>query len=57
MIQGDSEQLPFEDNSFDAVTVAFGIRNFETLEKGLAEILRVLKPNGNFCNIGNFCTH
>lgn len=48
MVLGDSENLPFEDNSFDAITVAFGIRNFETLEKGLAEILRVLKPNGIF---------
>lgn len=47
-IKGDSEQLPFEDNSFDAITVSFGIRNFETLEKGLAEILRVLKPKGKF---------
>src|SRR5690606_14056451 len=44
MIQANSEALPFEDNSFDAITVAFGIRNFENLEKGLAEILRVLKP-------------
>jgi demethylmenaquinone methyltransferase/2-methoxy-6-polyprenyl-1,4-benzoquinol methylase len=43
---GDSENLPFEDNYFDAITVAFGIRNFETLEKGLADILRVLKPGG-----------
>lgn len=48
MIQADSEALPFEDNSFDAITVAFGIRNFETLEKGLAEIYRVLKPKGIF---------
>ena len=48
MIQGDSEALPFDDNSFDAITVAFGVRNFETLEKGLAEILRVLKPGGIF---------
>ncbi len=48
MMVGDSEKMPFEDNSFDAITVAFGIRNFETLEKGLAEILRVLKPNGVF---------
>jgi demethylmenaquinone methyltransferase/2-methoxy-6-polyprenyl-1,4-benzoquinol methylase len=48
MILGDSENMPFEDNSFDAITVAFGIRNFETLEKGLAEIMRVLKPNGIF---------
>ena len=48
MILGDSEKIPFDDNSFDAVTVAFGIRNFENLEKGLSEILRVLKPNGIF---------
>jgi demethylmenaquinone methyltransferase/2-methoxy-6-polyprenyl-1,4-benzoquinol methylase len=48
MIQGDSEALPFEDNSFDAITVAFGVRNFENLEKGLSEILRVLKPGGIF---------
>lgn len=48
MVCGDSEQLPFEDHSFDAITVSFGIRNFENLEKGLAEILRVLKPNGIF---------
>ena len=48
MIQGDSENLPFEDNTFDAITVGFGIRNFEDLEKGLTEILRVLKPNGIF---------
>ncbi|MCA0132418.1 bifunctional demethylmenaquinone methyltransferase/2-methoxy-6-polyprenyl-1,4-benzoquinol methylase UbiE [Winogradskyella alexanderae] len=48
MVIGDSEDLPFDDNTFDAVTVAFGIRNFENLEKGLSEILRVLKPNGVF---------
>lgn len=48
MVQGDSENLPFDDNSFDAVTVAFGVRNFENLEKGLAEINRVLKPGGIF---------
>lgn len=48
MVQGDSENLPFEDNSFDAITVGFGIRNFENLEKGLSEILRVLKPGGIF---------
>ncbi|MEO5789007.1 bifunctional demethylmenaquinone methyltransferase/2-methoxy-6-polyprenyl-1,4-benzoquinol methylase UbiE [Gelidibacter sp.] len=48
MTLGDSENIPFEDNSFDAITVAFGVRNFENLEKGLSEILRVLKPNGTF---------
>ncbi|WP_417290304.1 bifunctional demethylmenaquinone methyltransferase/2-methoxy-6-polyprenyl-1,4-benzoquinol methylase UbiE [Corallibacter sp.] len=48
MVLGDSENMPFEDNTFDAITVAFGVRNFETLEKGLAEIYRVLKPNGTF---------
>ena len=48
MVLGDSENLPFQDNSFDAVTVGFGVRNFENLDKGLQEILRVLKPNGIF---------
>jgi len=48
LVYGDSEKLPFADAYFDAITVAFGIRNFETLEKGLAEILRVLKPCGIF---------
>jgi len=48
MIQGDSENLPFEENSFEAITVAFGVRNFENLEKGLSEIYRVLKPGGIF---------
>jgi len=48
MVVGDSENLPFQDNSFDAITVSFGVRNFENLEKGLSEILRVLKPNGRF---------
>ncbi len=47
-VKGDSEKLPFEDNSFDAITVSFGIRNFEDLEKGLSEILRVLKKDGIF---------
>jgi len=48
MILGDSEELPFEDASFDAITVGFGVRNFENLEKGLHEIYRVLKPHGTF---------
>jgi demethylmenaquinone methyltransferase/2-methoxy-6-polyprenyl-1,4-benzoquinol methylase len=43
---GDSEKLRFEDNSFDAITVAFGVRNFENLEKGLAEMYRVTRPGG-----------
>ncbi len=43
---GDSENLPFEENKFDAIIVAFGVRNFENLQKGLAEMLRVLKPGG-----------
>ncbi|MEL4309011.1 bifunctional demethylmenaquinone methyltransferase/2-methoxy-6-polyprenyl-1,4-benzoquinol methylase UbiE [Joostella sp. CR20] len=48
MVIGDSEALPFTDNTFDAITVAFGVRNFEDLEKGLSEIYRVLKPGGIF---------
>lgn len=48
MIQGDSENLPFADNTFDCITVSFGVRNFENLEKGLAEICRILKPGGTF---------
>ncbi len=48
MILGDSENLPFDDHSFDAITVAFGVRNFENLEKGLKEINRVLRPRGTF---------
>jgi len=43
---GDSEKLPFEAGEFDAVTVAYGVRNFENLEIGLADIQRVLKPGG-----------
>lgn len=48
LVLGDSENIPFEDNYFDAITVGFGVRNFENLEKGFSEILRVLKPNGVF---------
>ena len=48
MMLGDSENLPFKDNSFDAITVGFGVRNFENLNKGLKEIYRVLKPEGIF---------
>jgi demethylmenaquinone methyltransferase / 2-methoxy-6-polyprenyl-1,4-benzoquinol methylase len=44
--QADSENIPFPDNSFDAVIVAFGVRNFENLDKGLKEIFRVIKTDG-----------
>lgn len=46
LVNGDSETINFADNSFDAVTVAFGVRNFQNLEKGLGEIKRVLRPGG-----------
>lgn len=46
MLSGDSEGIQFEDNKFDAVIVAFGVRNFEHLEAGLADMCRVLKPGG-----------
>ena len=46
LLKGDSETINFEDDTFDAITVAFGVRNFEDLEKGLSEIRRVLKPAG-----------
>lgn len=49
--RGDCLKLPFGDNSFDAVTVAYGVRNFENLETGYAEMLRVLKPGGHLCVI------
>jgi demethylmenaquinone methyltransferase/2-methoxy-6-polyprenyl-1,4-benzoquinol methylase len=44
--KGDSENMPFQDGAFDAITVAFGVRNFENMQKGLDEFLRVLKPGG-----------
>lgn len=46
LVKGDSENIPFEENNFDAITVAFGVRNFENLQKGLTEIYRVIKPGG-----------
>jgi demethylmenaquinone methyltransferase/2-methoxy-6-polyprenyl-1,4-benzoquinol methylase len=46
LVQGDSEALQFDDETFDAAMVAFGVRNFEDLNQGLAEMLRVLKPGG-----------
>ena len=45
-VGGDSENLPFESNSFDGATVAFGVRNFGDLDKGISEIFRVIKPGG-----------
>ena len=47
MVVGDSENLKYENDFFDAVTVSFGVRNFESLDSGLSEIFRVLKPNGS----------
>jgi demethylmenaquinone methyltransferase / 2-methoxy-6-polyprenyl-1,4-benzoquinol methylase len=44
--RGDAENLPFDSNYFDAISIAFGVRNFQHLEKGLQEMLRVLKPGG-----------
>ncbi len=52
--QADSENLPFGDGSFDVVMVAFGVRNFETLDKGLAEMQRVLRPPGGMVAILEF---
>ena len=47
MVLGDGEKLPYPDNYFDVATVAFGVRNFEALEQGLAEIFRVLRSQGS----------
>ncbi|MDE3252226.1 MAG: ubiquinone/menaquinone biosynthesis methyltransferase, partial [Bacteroidota bacterium] len=46
LLKGDSEVIRFADQSFDAITVAFGVRNFQHLEKGLSEMYRVLAPGG-----------
>jgi demethylmenaquinone methyltransferase / 2-methoxy-6-polyprenyl-1,4-benzoquinol methylase len=46
LLKGDSEAINFPNETFDAITVAFGVRNFENLEKGLGEMYRVLKPGG-----------
>ncbi|HEX8175100.1 MAG TPA: bifunctional demethylmenaquinone methyltransferase/2-methoxy-6-polyprenyl-1,4-benzoquinol methylase UbiE [Pyrinomonadaceae bacterium] len=48
-IEGDALRLPFKDETFDAVSIAFGLRNLASLEKGLSELLRVLKPGGRAC--------
>lgn len=46
LVAGDAENLPYPDESYDAITVAFGVRNFEDLERGIAEMQRVLRPGG-----------
>ncbi len=51
--QADSENLPFENKTFDAITVSFGVRNFENLGKGMSEMSRVMKPGG-VCSYWNF---
>ena len=47
LVKGDSERIVFADHTFDAATVAFGVRNFENLEQGLVELFRVIKPGGH----------
>ena len=47
--EGDCMALPMQDNTFDAVTVAFGVRNFEHLQQGYQEMARVLRPGGMLC--------
>jgi len=54
MRNGDSENLPFEDGYFDALTVGFGVRNYENLEKGLSEMLRVVRKDGKIVNLEFF---
>jgi demethylmenaquinone methyltransferase/2-methoxy-6-polyprenyl-1,4-benzoquinol methylase len=48
LLKADSENLPFQDNQFDAAIAGFGVRNFESLKAGLKEVLRVIKPGGVF---------
>jgi demethylmenaquinone methyltransferase/2-methoxy-6-polyprenyl-1,4-benzoquinol methylase len=50
-MQGDAQQLPFPDNSFDAVTVGYGLRNLSSLETGLQEMVRVTKPGGRIISL------
>ena len=54
LLVGDAEQLPFQDNTFDMVTGAFGVRNFGNIPSGLAEAHRVLKPGGQLLVL-DFC--
>jgi demethylmenaquinone methyltransferase/2-methoxy-6-polyprenyl-1,4-benzoquinol methylase len=51
ILEGDVEAMPFADNSFDAITIGFGTRNFTRLEVAFSEIFRVLKPGGIFINL------
>lgn len=53
--KGDSLNLPFADNSFDLITVAYGVRNFEDLQRGYTEMFRVLRPGGKLCVIELSC--
>ncbi len=58
LIHGDAENIQFPDNNFDAVSVAYGVRNFENLSKGLDEMIRVLKPGGQLVILEfSKCTH
>ena len=56
LVSGDSETINYPNDTFEAITVAFGVRNFEHLEKGLAEMLRVLKPGGKLVVLEVFDT-
>jgi len=51
LVQGDAMALPFDDNSFDIVTIGFGLRNVPDADKALSEIYRVLKPGGQFVSL------
>ena len=51
LIQGDAQQIPFPDHSFDIVTVGYGLRNLADLEAGLREVCRVLRPGGKLLSL------
>ena len=51
LVQGDAMHLPFDDNTFDIVTIGFGLRNVPDADQALSEIYRVLKPGGQFANL------
>ena len=57
MVLGDSENIPYPDNYFDAITVAFGVRNFETSRKRFGRNFTCFKTRRNFCNFRNFCSN